>query len=62
MAERRRWWDDMSPEQRSRWFQHSTPDQLIAWLERRGLDVYCEDPETLTAAAVIERAAQISRT
>jgi hypothetical protein len=58
------WWDDLAPEQRARLFRHFTPEQLLASLRARGLDVRCEDPDTLRAAARIvvayerERAAE----
>ena len=50
------YWEDLEnlpAEEYARRFRHFTPAQLRASLAARGLDVTCEDPETLAAAARI---------
>ena len=59
MAEqqRRHWWDDLDDEERARWFRYFTPAQLDAYMASHGLNLYCEDEETLQRAAAIHVAA-----
>lgn len=46
-------WDYLSDDERARLFRHFSPQAVQRAMRSQGLDVTCEDPVTLRAAAKI---------